>query len=98
MLTNHQGNLMWASDMVWKGQPAFTSQSLQPWHSGGKAVGTFKEVFIQVGDNDHKTRFTFLTVDGAGHMVRSPRLVKAKNEHLLTHGRSPKTSPARPST
>lgn len=66
---NTAGNLKWASAMPWKGQAAFSAKTLQPWHYDGHKAGSFKEVHIQLGDNAHKTRFTFLTVDGAGHMV-----------------------------
>jgi cathepsin A (carboxypeptidase C) len=66
---NTAGNLKWASEMPWKGQPEFVSKSLTPWFSEGKAAGTFKDVKIQMVP-DKKTRFGLLTVSGAGHMVR----------------------------
>jgi len=60
--------------MSWKGEAAFAAQSLQPWHAqhGGKSVaaGSFKEVRIQtVPGSEKKTRFAFVTVDRAGHLV-----------------------------
>jgi cathepsin A (carboxypeptidase C) len=57
--------------MPWKGQPEFNSKNLQTWYSGGKPAGTFKEVSIEMTGNDSKSQFTFLTVSGAGHLVRS---------------------------
>ena len=63
--------------MPWKGQPAFTSQDLKPWKSvvNGEetVVGTFKEVWIRMIEGDEKrTRFSLVTINGAGHFVRDP--------------------------
>ncbi|OAA67919.1 Peptidase S10, serine carboxypeptidase [Niveomyces insectorum RCEF 264] len=66
---NTAGNLKWANHMPWKGQAEFSSKSLEPWYHDGKEAGRFKEVYIQTGDTDAKTRFSFLTVHGSGHMV-----------------------------
>jgi hypothetical protein len=68
--------------MPWKGQPEFNSKRLKTWHSDGEAVGEYKEVLIKMentrstqktaglGNIENKgTRFAFLTVAGAGHMV-----------------------------
>jgi len=66
---NTAGNLRWANSMPWKGQPEFASKPLQPWTSGGKKAGSFKEVRIQLQGNSKPSRFSFVTVDGAGHMV-----------------------------
>jgi cathepsin A (carboxypeptidase C) len=83
----YQGNLdlagntaaakRWTARMPWKGQPAFTSQELQPWKSvvsgEEKVVGTFKEVWIQMVAGDEKrTRFSLVTINGAGHLVCGP--------------------------
>jgi cathepsin A (carboxypeptidase C) len=42
---------------------------MKPWASNGKQAGVFKEVRVQTAPDQKKTRFTFLTVSGAGHMV-----------------------------
>jgi hypothetical protein len=52
-----------------KGQIEFVSQDLGDWSSEEGKSGTFKEVRTQIAGNDHETRFTCLTVTGAGHMV-----------------------------
>ena len=65
-----KGNLKWAGNVRWKGQPEFNAKDLQPWYSDGKPAGKFKEVHIEVAASK-KTRFTFLTVADAGHMVRN---------------------------
>jgi cathepsin A (carboxypeptidase C) len=66
---NTAGNLKWANAFQWQGQPEFASKDLLDWSSDGSKSGTFKEVKIQIPGNDEKSRFTFLTVTGAGHMV-----------------------------
>ncbi|KAL1892602.1 hypothetical protein Sste5346_006887 [Sporothrix stenoceras] len=66
---NTAGNLKWANNMPWKGQPEFNGKSLEPWYYEGKEAGKFKEVYIKTGDTSARTRFSFLTVDGSGHMV-----------------------------
>jgi len=71
---NTAGNLRWTTNMPWKGQAAFDAKSLEPWElvlPGQKATkaGEFKEVQIQMLEGQKKTRFAFLTIDGAGHMV-----------------------------
>lgn len=60
--------------MSWKGESAYAAKSLQPWKAqvDGKTVtaGSFKEVQIKtVAGSDKKTRFAFVTVDHAGHLV-----------------------------
>ena len=64
---NTAGNLRWANNMVWKGQPEFVAQPIKQWTSAGKEAGWFKEVNIKM--NDKNTRFSFVTHYGAGHMV-----------------------------
>ncbi|KAF2844563.1 alpha/beta-hydrolase [Plenodomus tracheiphilus IPT5] len=64
---NTAGNLQWANGFQWKGQPAFVAQGKRKWEVGGKSVGWFKEVKIEMGGKE--TTFAFATVDGAGHMV-----------------------------
>ncbi|KAH8880479.1 alpha/beta-hydrolase [Thozetella sp. PMI_491] len=66
---NTAGNLRWANNMPWKGQPEFNAKSLRPWFLDGSPVGEFKEVKIQMTEKGKKSRFTFLTVAGAGHLV-----------------------------
>lgn len=61
---NTAGNLRWANGFAWKGGPEFASKDLQKWDAG-----KFKEVKIKTGDNKKTTRFSFVTVEGAGHMV-----------------------------
>ena len=73
---NTAGNLRWAHALPWKGQVEFTSKSLQPWKSviaatgKNKIVGKMKEVEVQMSDSTNLTsRYAFVTVDGAGHLV-----------------------------
>jgi cathepsin A (carboxypeptidase C) len=71
---NTAGNLRWANSMPWKGQPEFASKSLTPWMSGEKKVGTFKEVQILMNKKHaKKTRFAFVTLNEAGHLVSHDR-------------------------
>lgn len=72
---NTAGTLRWANALPWKGQTEFASKSLIPWLSNvdgqNKTVGKTKEVQIKL-DGQHKaTRFAFVTIDGAGHLVSS---------------------------
>ena len=59
--------------MAWKGQAEFSSKCLQSWGRSasqkGNSAGTMKEVKIQMGDQERRTRFAFVTIDGSGHMV-----------------------------
>jgi cathepsin A (carboxypeptidase C) len=75
---NTAGNLRWAHSLPWKGQAEFTSKPLRRWQSlvaatgQNETVGTMKEVRVRVGDHaDAESRFALVTVDGAGHLVRS---------------------------
>jgi cathepsin A (carboxypeptidase C) len=65
---NTAGNLQWASEMRWKGQPAFVAQPKRPWSHEDEEVGWFKEVKT-VTASGRETTFAFATVDGAGHLV-----------------------------
>jgi cathepsin A (carboxypeptidase C) len=65
---NTAGNLQWASEMQWKGQPAFVAQAKRPWKIEGEEVGWFKEVKTTTAGG-RETTFAFTTVDGAGHLV-----------------------------
>lgn len=65
---NTAGNLQWAHNFQWKGQPAFVAQERRPWNHEENEVGWFKEVkTITAGGRN--TTFAFATVNGAGHMV-----------------------------
>lgn len=72
---NTAGNLRWANSVAWKGQAEFTSKRLLPWTSNiagrNKTVGTAKEVRVQLDGLAEASRFAFVTVDGAGHLVSS---------------------------
>lgn len=72
---NTAGNLRWANSLAWKGQSEFTSKPLLPWNSNVagrlETVGNAKEVRVQLDGLAEKSRFAFVTVDGAGHMVSS---------------------------
>lgn len=65
---NTAGNLQWASNMPWKGQPAFVAQPKRVWKLGDEEVGWFKEVKTETASG-RETTFAFATVNGAGHMV-----------------------------
>ena len=71
---NTAGNLRWANALSWKGQTEFASKELQPWISftngHEEVVGKTKEVQIQMQNSgEKKSRFTMVTVNGAGHLV-----------------------------
>ena len=73
---NTAGNLRWAHALPWKGQVELTSKPLQPWKSviaatgKNETVGKMKEVEVQMSDSTNLTsRYAFVTVDGAGHLV-----------------------------
>ncbi|KAK2867883.1 hypothetical protein FQN49_003372 [Arthroderma sp. PD_2] len=77
---NTAGNLRWAHNLPWKGQAEFSSKPLMPWKSvlastgKNETVGNMKEVNIHVSDStDVATRYAFVTVDNAGHMVPQDR-------------------------
>ncbi|CAI7566000.1 unnamed protein product [Penicillium discolor] len=74
---NTAGNLRWANSLAWKGQSEFTSKPLLPWTSNVagrlETVGNAKEVRVQLDGLAEKSRFAFVTVDGAGHMVPQDR-------------------------
>ncbi|KAM5445297.1 putative carboxypeptidase C [Microsporum audouinii] len=77
---NTAGNLRWAHSIPWKGQPKFSSKPLVPWKSvltstgKNETVGKMKEVNIRVTDSTTTTtRYAFVTVDSAGHMVPQDR-------------------------
>jgi carboxypeptidase C (cathepsin A) len=56
--------------MEWKGQPEFSSKTLQNWYSDeGVLAGTFKEVRVETTQPGQVSRLAFLTVSAAGHMV-----------------------------
>lgn len=73
---NTAGNIRWAHSLPWKGQTAFTAKKLEPWASvvdgDNEIVGSAKEAVVQVGQR--ASRFAFVTVEGAGHLV-SPVII-----------------------
>ncbi|KAJ5488005.1 hypothetical protein N7530_002305 [Penicillium desertorum] len=74
---NTAGNLRWANSLAWKGQTEFTSKPLLPWTSNvagrNETVGTAKEVRVQLDGQAEASRFAFVTVDGAGHLLPQDR-------------------------
>ncbi|CAG8107756.1 unnamed protein product [Penicillium salamii] len=70
---NTAGTLRWADSLSWKGQVEFASTPLRPWISTvaghNETVGTTKEVRVQMDNQAETSRFAFITVDGAGHLV-----------------------------
>ncbi|KAK4905972.1 hypothetical protein LTR66_017761 [Elasticomyces elasticus] len=70
---NTAGTLRWANALPWKGQTEFASKSLVPWTSNvdgqNTTVGTTKEVQIKLDGQAEASRFAFVTIDGAGHLV-----------------------------
>ena len=79
---NTAGNIRWAENLVWKGWAEFWSGEWKPWGRGlgdggeGTKAGEAKSVRIDMGGSK-KTRFTFVTVDGSGHMVPQDQPVVA---------------------
>ena len=65
---NTAGNLQWASNMAWKGQPGFVAQPKRVWKEGGQEIGWFKEVKTKTASG-RETTFAFATVNNAGHML-----------------------------
>jgi len=75
---NTAGNLRWANGFVWRGAAAFSAKAMEPWYStknetkDGKVLpaGKFKGVQVRMQEgSEKKTRFAFVTVDRAGHLV-----------------------------
>jgi cathepsin A (carboxypeptidase C) len=70
---NTAGTLRWAHSLAWKGQVEFASKELRPWTSNitgqNETVGKAKEVRVQFDGQAEASRFTFVTVEGAGHLV-----------------------------
>ncbi|KAH8663267.1 Alpha/Beta hydrolase protein [Ilyonectria robusta] len=71
---NTAGNLRWTEKLSWAGQAEFVSQSMRPWFApkDGETVmaGTMKEVrALTMPGATRASRFAFVTVDRAGHMV-----------------------------
>ncbi|KAE8380183.1 Alpha/Beta hydrolase protein [Aspergillus bertholletiae] len=75
---NTAGTLRWADSLSWKGQVEFASTPLRPWTSTvtghNDTVGMTKEVWVKI-DRQAETasRFAFITVDGAGHLLPQDR-------------------------
>ncbi|KAK7227605.1 hypothetical protein V2G26_015608 [Clonostachys chloroleuca] len=71
---NTAGNLRWAEKLSWTGQAEFASKDMRPWSATkeGKSVvaGSMKEVrALATAGAKKKSRFAFVSVDRAGHMV-----------------------------
>jgi len=70
---NTAGTLRWAHSLAWKGQVEFASKELLPWVSNVagqyETVGKSKEVLVQLDGQAEASRFAFVTVDRAGHLV-----------------------------
>lgn len=60
-ICNWVGNERWTLALDWSGKEEFAKQPLKDWEIGGKRVGRTRSA----------KGFTFATVDGAGHMVRT---------------------------
>ncbi|KIL59541.1 hypothetical protein M378DRAFT_169205 [Amanita muscaria Koide BX008] len=58
-ICNWVGNERWTLQLDWHGKEAFTSKELKEWKVDGKKSGVYRSA----------GPFTFLTVEGAGHMV-----------------------------
>lgn len=71
---NTAGTLRWAHSLSWKGQAEFSAKELKPWTSMMKSkrevVGGTKEVNHIYSEGRGPTRFAFVTIDRAGHLVR----------------------------
>lgn len=59
-------------ELEWTGQTAFAEQPLREWAVDGEVAGITRGA----------KGFTFATIDGAGHMVRSIPVYKASVETL----------------
>ena len=60
-ICNWVGNERWTLALEWSGKNGFVNQELRSWNIDGKKVGSVR----------NSGPFTFVTVDGAGHMVCS---------------------------
>ena len=58
-ICNWVGNERWTLALEWSGKSEFESKELRSWKADGKKAGMVR----------NSGPFTFLTVDGAGHMV-----------------------------
>ena len=58
-ICNWISNDVWTRKMPWSGQAAFVAQPLTNWLIGGQIIGKTRSA----------NGLTFVTVDGAGHMV-----------------------------
>jgi len=66
-ICNWVGNERWTLALEWSGQSEFASKELRQWKADGKKAGMVRNA----------GPFTFLTVDGAGHMVPYNKPVQA---------------------
>ncbi|KAJ5961151.1 uncharacterized protein N7479_008301 [Penicillium vulpinum] len=74
---NTAGNIRWANSLAWKGQTEFASKPMLPWTSNvagrNETVGTAKEVRVQLEGQPETSRFAFVTVNAAGHLLPQDR-------------------------
>jgi hypothetical protein len=65
---NWKGNEAWTKALEWSGQNEFANKPLREWEVDGKRAG---KVRSSSGTTGSAGKFTFVTVEGAGHMVSS---------------------------
>ncbi|KAJ5551611.1 hypothetical protein N7535_000444 [Penicillium sp. DV-2018c] len=72
---NTAGAIRWTNSLSWKGQTEFSSKPLLPWVSTGRnePVGATKEVRVKLNGDAEASRFSLVTIDGAGHLVPRDR-------------------------
>ena len=58
---NHVGNEKWTSALEWSGREGYRAQPLREWSVNGKKAGKVRSY----------GGLSFVTIDGAGHMVRN---------------------------
>ncbi|KAG8928674.1 hypothetical protein FRC02_006619 [Tulasnella sp. 418] len=68
-ICNWIGNKAWTEQLDWTGKEAFNAESLRDWSIGGTSE--------RAGLTRSANGLTFLTVDGAGHMVPLDKPVEA---------------------
>jgi cathepsin A (carboxypeptidase C) len=64
-ICNHLANEKWVMDLDWSGKEGFHHAKKEDWSAGPKALSKPGEIRSHGG-------LTYMTIDGAGHMVRYP--------------------------
>jgi carboxypeptidase C (cathepsin A) len=59
-ICNHVGNEAWTTELEWSGREEFAKQPLKDWSVDGKTPA---------GSTRSAKGLTFLTIEGAGHLV-----------------------------